>query len=349
LAFRTSHAASALVLSFCAVDARSANAQETAGPPLHARAAAGAAMMVSRDQSGRMGYDRGGGVGELQLGYALLPWFGALLGLSGGAFAAEAQTGGLLAPAFGLFARWPLGLVEPHAFVELGAGYTGPLIRPQLQLGVGVDFALSRTVGVGPMLGYAQLFHDDAPRNSTDARFVWAGVACVFRPFAAASTLRDRTRVVFRSTTRMVDRDPPPEARPVEPSPELLQLIETAVPSSKTELLAPVLFRFDSDVLEPVGVAMLHEVARELKARPELEVLEIQGYADRRGDAGYNVKLSARRAERVRAWLVEHGVESERLRTAPEGAARPVEHGSSESSHQQNRRVVFRVVEEREP
>ena len=49
-----------------------------------------------------------------------------------------------------------------------------------------------------------------------------------------------------------------------ELSPELLTLIERAAPGARTELLAPVLFKFDSAALEAIGVAMLHEVAREL-------------------------------------------------------------------------------------
>jgi outer membrane protein OmpA-like peptidoglycan-associated protein len=152
---------------------------------------------------------------------------------------------------------------------------------------------------------------------------------------------------VVRVTQR--ERPPPRELPPSEPDADLLVLMEQALPSSKVELLAPVLFRFDSDVLEPVGVAMLHEVARELAARPDLELIEIQGYADSRGSDAYNVALSARRAERVRDWLVEHGVAPERLQTAPEGATDFLERGGTEANHQQNRRVVFRVVRSREP
>lgn len=317
--------------------------------PLHARSSVGAAMMVSADQAGRLGYDRVGLVGDLRLGYALLPWFGLHVAAAGGAFAAADRTGGLLAPAAGLFALLPGGALEPYAFVQVGSGYTGTLARPLLQLGAGLDFALGRSFGIGPALGYGQLFQSNASRNSTDARYVWAGLSCAFRPFAApAPAPRERLRV--RRVTRTVylpPHDAPP--RDVAPSAELLELIERALPSSKTELLAPVLFRFDADQLEPVGVAMLHEVTRELAARPELLLLEIQGYADSRGSDDYNVQLSARRAERVRAWLIEHGVAPERLRTAPEGASAFVEQGGTEDSHQQNRRVVFRVIQTRQP
>jgi outer membrane protein OmpA-like peptidoglycan-associated protein len=110
------------------------------------------------------------------------------------------------------------------------------------------------------------------------------------------------------------------------------------------ELLAPVLFAFDSDTLEPVGVAMLHEVLSLLKTRPDIELLAILGFADKRGSSDYNKQLSTRRAERVRGWLVEHGIAKERLTVQTQGASGFVEAGESEVEHEQNRRVIFRVL-----
>jgi outer membrane protein OmpA-like peptidoglycan-associated protein len=144
------------------------------------------------------------------------------------------------------------------------------------------------------------------------------------------------------------ERSPEPPTQ-TAPSPELMVLIEEVVPDKKLELLAPVLFKFDSDELEPVGVAMLHEVARELGKRTEIELLEIQGYADNRGSDPYNVELSVRRATRVREWLVEHGVDPARLQVAAKGEREPVQAGETEPDHEQNRRVVFRVLRLREP
>jgi len=110
-----------------------------------------------------------------------------------------------------------------------------------------------------------------------------------------------------------------------------------------------VLFALDSDRIEPIGIAMLHEVAHALSTRPDIRLLEVQGYADRRGSELHNQELSMRRAERVRDWLVAHGVEPERLVVAARGASAPVEAGSSELAYEQNRRVVFRVLELVEP
>jgi len=320
--------------------------------PLHVRTTLGVAMMVSTDQVGRLGYDSMGLLGGVQLGYGLRPWFAVQLAMAGGSFFSKGQSGGLLVPAIGVTAMLPGGLVAPYAFFDVGPGFTGELTRPFLSFGGGLDFAVSRALGLGPALGYDQLFQSDAPGSSTDARFLWFGLSLSFKPNAAPEpSMRHELRVheVTHTTehARWVSREPPPPLP--DPSPELLRLIDDAVPTSQVELLAPVLFRFDSDLLEPVGVAMLHEVARELDKRPELELLEIRGYADSRGSAEHNLALSARRAERVRTWLIEHGVDEARLRTAPEGASSFVEPGSTESEHAQNRRVVFRVVQASAP
>jgi len=54
--------------------------------PLHVRASAALATMVSDDQNGRMGFDSPGFVGDLQLGYSLLPWLDVRLAGAAGGF-----------------------------------------------------------------------------------------------------------------------------------------------------------------------------------------------------------------------------------------------------------------------
>jgi outer membrane protein OmpA-like peptidoglycan-associated protein len=98
--------------------------------------------------------------------------------------------------------------------------------------------------------------------------------------------------------------------------------------------------------LEPSSVAMLHEVARVLnEERADILRLAIIAYADVRGSAQYNRELAQRRARSVRDWLVEHGVAPARLDTEGRGAVELVEPGEQETAHQQNRRVIFRVLQ----
>jgi outer membrane protein OmpA-like peptidoglycan-associated protein len=94
---------------------------------------------------------------------------------------------------------------------------------------------------------------------------------------------------------------------------------------------------------------MLHEVAATLRERTDIQLVQIEGYADRRGDVSYNEALSARRAERVREWLVAHGIAAERLTISPRGEGALLEPGSDASAHLQTRRVVFRIVKMEAP
>jgi OOP family OmpA-OmpF porin len=314
---------------------------------LHMRGSLGAGTMLGGDQTATLHYDRVAMLGDIRLGYGVLPWLDLHAGFVGGGFLASASTatGALMATTVGGLVHTMAHGLQPFAMLDVGAGVTGELVRPVLRFGLGVDVPLSRAFALGPVLGYGQVFQWDKDYYSSDARYVWAGIGFVYRPFLAP----EPAPAPHRWLRLMPQPAPPPpaSAQPVAPSSELLELIEQTMPepeSDRVELLAPVLFRFDSDELEPIGVAMLHEVARLLAQRGDIELLAIHGYADSRGSAEYNQKLSLRRATRVREWLIAHGVAEERLEVAPEGATHFVEAGTTESEHEQNRRVVFRVL-----
>jgi outer membrane protein OmpA-like peptidoglycan-associated protein len=307
--------------------------------PWHFRTGVGGALMVSGDQVDWLGYDRPGLLWDLQLGYAVLPWLDVQVGSALGVFLSEQANGGLAAPTLGLLARWPGGPVTPYAALDVGGAATGVLILPMLRAHIGLELPISDSVSIGPTLGLSNVFYADEPGNSTDARYVSVGLTLLYAdnpprppPLRAAAPPA-----------------PPPPPRVVEvrePGADLMKLVDRAVPgrTDQVELLAPVLFGFDSDELAPVGVAMLHEVLRELQAREDLELIEIRAYADARGSPDYNRALAERRGKRVLDWLVEHGIDAQRLAIAPLGAADPVESGDDEQAYEQNRRVVFRVV-----
>jgi len=67
----------------------------------------------------------------------------------------------------------------------------------------------------------------------------------------------------------------------------------------------------------------------------------IEGHTDSRGSSLYNLELSKRRAEAIKAILVTNGVPAERLRAIGRGEDFPVAYGDTEEDYQKNRRVVF--------
>lgn len=70
------------------------------------------------------------------------------------------------------------------------------------------------------------------------------------------------------------------------------------------ELTADLLFDFDRSDLRPEAEAVLRDVAARIKERAKRPVVRVEGHTDAKGTEGYNQKLSERRAESVRGWLV---------------------------------------------
>lgn len=323
--------------------ARVAHAQAEVGARWVLRSSLGYAALISGDQTGRMKFTQGGVTGDIGIGYAFTPWMELGFGSVGGAFFSEAPTGGLIAPAaFGLVRTDHQGL-RPYLQLDVGAGLTGTLWRPFMRIGGGLELPIARELWLGPRVGLAVLAQTNDRGDSSDAQFLFAGLALAYAPRSEP----DQQRPVAQQAPATRSSPPREPIEPAPPSETLIELLERAVPTDPTrvELLAPVLFALDSDQLEPIGEAMLHEVAHVLSQRADIRLLEIRGYADTRGSAVHNRALSQRRGERVKQWLVEHGVQAERLAVAPRGEASPLEVAGTEPAHQQNRRVVFRVLE----
>jgi len=77
-----------------------------------------------------------------------------------------------------------------------------------------------------------------------------------------------------------------------------------------------------------------------LKDNPELAV-EIRGYTDNVGKAAANKKLSLRRAEAVRSWLVMQGIDSMRISAKGYGPENPIADNATLEGRQKNRRIEF--------
>jgi OOP family OmpA-OmpF porin len=103
-----------------------------------------------------------------------------------------------------------------------------------------------------------------------------------------------------------------------EPAPEAPPRVE--------RLSADALFPFDrGDIndIRPAGLSDLAQIAARLRASPFGHV-EVRGYTDRLGSDGYNLDLSRRRAEAVKAMLVQQGVPAEKIRAEGLGSQDPV-------------------------
>ena len=125
---------------------------------------------------------------------------------------------------------------------------------------------------------------------------------------------------------------PPPPPPPPAPPPPPPQPVEQAAPPppppppprfEKVTLSATELFAFDSARLT-LPQPRLDDIAAALAADPSITDVDITGHADRLGSAKYNMKLSERRANAVRDYLVSKGIAPERLKAYGKGETMPV-------------------------
>lgn len=115
------------------------------------------------------------------------------------------------------------------------------------------------------------------------------------------------------------------------------------VAAAKVTYAAEAFFDFDKAVLKPAGKAKLDDLVAKVKDI-NLEVMIAVGHTDATGTDGYNQKLSVRRSEAVKAYLVSKGIEKNRVYTEGKGEAQPVADNKTKEGRSKNRRVEVEVV-----
>ena len=113
---------------------------------------------------------------------------------------------------------------------------------------------------------------------------------------------------------------------------------------TKLQILDRVYFQTNSARLLPKSNKLLDNVARVLLAHPEIGAVRIEGHTDDRGSDDYNLTLSQKRAEAVRAYLVKRKVPVERLEAKGFGKTQPIDPARSNDARAANRRVEFQIV-----
>lgn len=112
---------------------------------------------------------------------------------------------------------------------------------------------------------------------------------------------------------------------------------------SQRVVLLGVSFEFNSDRLTANAKDILDETVQALQGQPDLSV-ELSGHTDNLGSADYNQQLSQQRAEAVRTYLIEQGIDPQRLVARGYGEARPIRSNRTEVGRERNRRVEFDVI-----
>lgn len=133
---------------------------------------------------------------------------------------------------------------------------------------------------------------------------------------------------------------PAPAVTPAAPAPAPAQ---PPVAASKVTFAADAFFDFDKSVLKPEGRAKLDDLVGKIRGI-NLEVIIAVGHTDSIGSDAYNQRLSVRRSEAVKAYLVSKGIERNRVYTEGKGEKQPVADNRTKEGRAKNRRVEIEVV-----
>ena len=133
---------------------------------------------------------------------------------------------------------------------------------------------------------------------------------------------------------------PAPLAAPVVPAP-VVEKISTERPAAFTGFFAT-----NSDVLVASAFAELDAYIEYMNAYPTRQ-LTITGHTDNTGNAGYNQRLSEKRAIAVKNYMTDKGISAERITTIGAGIHQPVADNATAHGRAENRRVELQLVDKK--
>ena len=136
---------------------------------------------------------------------------------------------------------------------------------------------------------------------------------------------------------------PAPAAAPAAVAPAPAPAAPAPTVATKVTFAADAFFDFNKSVVKPEGKAKLDDLVGKIKDI-SLEVIIAVGHTDSVGGDAYNQKLSVKRSEAVKAYLVSKGIEKNRVYTEGKGEKQPVADNKTSEGRAKNRRVEIEVV-----
>jgi outer membrane protein OmpA-like peptidoglycan-associated protein len=255
--------------------------------------------------------------------------------------------GGAVGPRLSL----PLGeTVNLYVLGEGGGfkGLSGALNQwaPGFNVGGGLDYNVTPQFAIGvfgrwnrvymaphPTFLVGHVANDQGPK---DARFATAGISLKY----------------FYGPQQTSAAPPPPPPRSAAPAPPpppgVVEAPGAAEPppapprAAKKIILRSIHFNFDKADILPDAAPVLDAAVQTLNEAGG-QIVIVAGHTDSTGSEAYNLQLSRRRADAVRAYLVSHGIDAGRIHTEALGKAQPVASNDTEDGRAQNRRVELHI------
>ena len=198
------------------------------------------------------------------------------------------------------------GLTSPSSINHTSWGFS---------TGAGVNYSLNDNLMIGAFGRFNRFYQ--RVHGADDVQYATGGLSVTFQQSPPA---------------------PPPAA------PAVSEAAPQPAPVTKRKIvLRGVNFDFDKATIRPDAVPILEQACSRLKLESNIDVVA-QGYTDSIGSDAYNLKLSERRANAVRDWLVKCGVSPARLSAKGYGKSNPVATNTTAEGRAQNRRTELVVT-----
>jgi outer membrane protein OmpA-like peptidoglycan-associated protein len=187
----------------------------------------------------------------------------------------------------------PNGTALPGRSASGSTTLTGPTY------GGGVEYAFAPNISVGAEYRYTDYGRDTVSLGNVATTGAGGAVSAV--PARATIGLRDNT-VLLKVNYHFVAPPPPPPMPAAAPAP----------PPPAAPRVFIVFFDWDKDVITPQGMQVVQQAANAYRSGTPVQI-QVTGYTDRSGTAGYNQRLSERRANNVARALTGLGVPREQM------------------------------------
>jgi outer membrane protein OmpA-like peptidoglycan-associated protein len=155
--------------------------------------------------------------------------------------------------------------------------------------------------------------------------------------------LRDNDEIITYKTNpldRDTDKGGIDDGTEVKRDTDPLNAEDDVVKVGVPVVLEGINFATGSAEITPESSVILMKALKTLNNNPEI-IVEISGHTDDVGSAASNKKLSQRRADAVRLWLINNGIEESRLKAVGYGEERPIAPNDSPENRLKNRRIEF--------
>ncbi len=246
-----------------------------------------------------------------------------------------------------------------YAFTIKADGYKPGACQTVIQQGqeIQLDCPLTGLPRVGSILGHTR----DADANTPLPNATIRGMDGASKSFGGSSDGQGSFRfdMVAPGTTQLTAEAEgyltlvvPVEVKARQDNPAELLLKKRPknglVQVGRTEITIKqqVQFAHDSSRILPESNQLLTEVADAIIHNPRVRRIEVQGHTDNTGASDHNKRLSEERADAVRAWLVAHGVGTERLVAKGYGETRPLVPNVTAGNKARNRRVQLIILDQ---